>query len=776
MYKKYFLGTLIAGFLLSVFILPVKADGIIVPEPCQDPDCIVALPMEQLSIKYHHVTVKIDNQIAVTHVDQVFFNPNTWTIEGTYIFPLPLDAAVSNFTLWIDGKPVKGRVLDATQARQTYEQIVAQMKDPALLEYVGRGAIQARVYPITPGEERRIELEYSQILPAEKGLIQYTYPLNTEKFSKTPLDSLSITIDVRSTQPIRAVYSLSHALDIKRTDEDHVLASYEANNVTPDSDFNLFYSIGENEAFHLMTYRDPFDAQNPDGFFLMMLAPKPETAGTVISKDIVLVLDHSGSMDGDKFRQAREATIYILNHLNDGDRFNIVTFSADIETFALEMQPVSKAENAIQWVKGWGAAGSTDINQALLTAAAMAGDQRPTYLIFLTDGLPTWGETDSERILASFNRSVPDNVRLFAFGVGYDVDTYLLDSLAGQHHGLSKYVTEEQKLDEILSGFYASISTPVLTDIQLKFTGIEVYDIYPEPLADLFAGGQLLITGRYVKGGVGDITVSGLVNGNAQHFTYRENKFETNNANTNSVVTSIPRLWATRKIGYLLSKIRLEGPTQELIDQIVKISVRFGIITPYTSFLVTEPAILGIEEQERVATDAYGQMLAATPEAPSGFGAVNKAADQGAMSQAEVANTIAQEMSSQVKIAGAKTFVLQNGIWIDTMYDPDTMKTIKLTFLSKGYFDLLAANPDIQSAFALGKNVIILVKGKAYEIVNEENTYTPTGDLRADSTATIETSGPVSSEPGTRNRIRAFPCIGGFLPLGFICLFLKRIW
>lgn len=776
MYKKLLFGIAIAGFFLSLFILPVKADGIIVPDPCQGPDCIVALPMEQLSIKYHHVTVKIDNQIAVTHVDQVFYNPNTWTVEGTYIFPLPLDAAVSNFTLWIDGKPVEGKVLDATQARQTYEQIVAQMKDPALLEYVGRGAIQARVYPITPGEERRIELEYSQILPAEKGLIQYTYPLNTEKFSKTPLESVSITVDVRAAQSIRAVYSLSHSLDVNRVDEHHVLASYEANDVTPDMDFNLFYSIGETEAFHLMTYRDPFDAQNPDGFFLLMLAPKPDISDIAIDKDIILVLDHSGSMDGDKFLQAREATLYILNHLNAGDRFNIVTFSADIETFAAEMQPASKAVNAIQWVQGWGAAGSTDINQALLTAAAMAGDQRATYLIFLTDGLPTWGETDSERILSNFNRSVPESVRLFAFGVGYDVDTYLLDSLAAQHHGLSRYVTEGQKLDEILSGFYASISTPVLTDIQLEFEGIEVYDIFPQPLPDLFAGSQLMITGRYIKGGVGNVTVSGQVNGKAQRFTYPENKFETNNAGTNSVIASIPRLWATRKIGYLLSKIRLEGPSQELIDQIVKISVRFGIITPYTSFLVTEPAILGVEEQERVATDAYGQMMAATPAPASGFGAVNKAVDQGAMSQAEVANTITEDISGQVKIAGAKTFVLQNGVWIDTMYDPDSMKTVKVTFLSKQYFELLAANPDIQSALALGKNVIILIKGKAYEITDEEKTNAPTSDLRVNPVTTVETSEPVNSTPGTENSSRTFPCIGGIIPLGVICLFLKRIW
>jgi Ca-activated chloride channel family protein len=774
MLKKAVFILVITEFLLSLSILPVKADGLIVPDPCQGPDCITVLPMEQLTVKYHHVTVTIENQIALTHVDQVFFNPNNWTVEGTYVFPLPMDAAVSNFILWIDGKPVEGQVLDANQARQTYEQIVSQMKDPALLEYIGRGAIQARVFPIAPGEERRIELEYSQILSATNGLVQYIYPLNTEKFSMTPLESVSVTVDIHSTQSIRAVYSLTHSLDVDRIRENRVLASYEANNVTPNTDFNLFYSIGETEAFHLMTYRDPFDAMNPDGFFLLMLAPKPDVSSIVVNKDVILVLDHSGSMDGEKFRQAQEATIYILNHLNEGDQFSIIAFSSDIESFSPEMQPANKANDAIQWIRGWGAAGSTDINHALLDAASMAGNQRTTYLIFLTDGLPTWGETDSERILANFDRSAPSNIRVFTFGVGYDVDTYLLDSLSTQHHGLSKYVTEGQNLDEVLSSFYASISTPVLTNLHLDFGGLEVYDIYPEPLPDLFAGGQIVITGRYVKGGVGDIKLQGYVNGVSQTFTFPEVKFETNNANTNSVVSSIPRLWATRKIGYLLSKIRLEGPSQELIDQIVKISVRFGIITPYTSFLVTEPAILGSAEQDRVSEETYGQMMAATPAPSSGFGAVNKAAEQGAMSQAEIANDVAANTSGQVKIVGAKTFVLQNGVWIDTTFDPDTMQTIKVPFLSEQYYKLIGANPEIQSILALGKNVIFLIEGKAYEITAENEAVGSTSTQIAP-TLPIVATGPVGSGTTTNQNSRLFPCIGGFLPLGFICIFLKHI-
>ena len=160
--------------------------------------------MTQLVIRYHHVDITIEDQVAVTHVDQVFFNPNEWEVEGTYLFPLPAGAAVSSFTLWIDGKPVEGEVLDAEQARQTYYEIVNSLRDPALLEYAGNGAVQAYVYPIPPQGERRIELEYTQALAAEKGLVRYVYPLNTEKFSLWPLEEVSVSVDVRADVPIRA--------------------------------------------------------------------------------------------------------------------------------------------------------------------------------------------------------------------------------------------------------------------------------------------------------------------------------------------------------------------------------------------------------------------------------------------------------------------------------------------------------------------------------------------------------------------------------------------
>ena len=254
-------------FLTALFLSPkpALADGIIIPSaPICDPGPCppTSIPLSQLEIRYHHVDVKIENQVAVTHVDQVFYNPNEWTIEGTYIFPIAHGAVVTDFVLWIDGEAVVGQVLDADEARLTYEQIVREMQDPALLEYADRGAVQARIFPIPPEGERRIELEYSEVLTAENGLVRYIYPLNTEKFSTQPLDEVIVSVNVKSAVPIRAAYSASHPVDISRDGKYHMTIGYEATKVKPDTDFTFYYSIGENEAFHLLSYKDPSDGAN----------------------------------------------------------------------------------------------------------------------------------------------------------------------------------------------------------------------------------------------------------------------------------------------------------------------------------------------------------------------------------------------------------------------------------------------------------------------------------------------------------------------------------
>ena len=770
-----FLLTFLPLLTAALTALPAAADGIIIPDPpiCLGEACPRPLPMQQLAIRYHRVHVTIENQVATTHVDQVFRNDNDWAVEGTYVFPLPLGAAVSGFTLWIDGEPVKGKLLTREEARRTYEEIVRTLRDPALLEYVDRGAVQASIFPIPPGGERRIELEYTQVLQADAGLIRYRYPLNTEKFSTKPLEEVSVSVEVRSAQPVAAVYSPSHSVAIDRQGSTRFTASYEDSDVTPDRDFELYYSVSQDDiGLSLLTYRDP-ESGDPDGYFLLLAAPGLETdPQRVIAKDVVFVLDQSGSMEGEKFRQAQTALAYALKHLNPGDRFNVIAFSSGTRAYASGLRQAEEVPQAVRWLEGLSARGATDIDRALLEAVSMMDDERSEIVIFLTDGLPTEGVTEAEDILSDITRAAPSNLRLFAFGVGYDVDTYLLDSLAQGHHGTTSYVSPAQSIDEVMSGFYDKVSQPLLMDIELDFGEASAFDIFPDPLPDIFAGGQLVVAGRYRNPGGEAIRLSGEINGLPKRFTYADQRFRTSGG-----PDFLPRLWATRKIGYLLNQIRLKGPEQEIVDQIVKLSIRYGIVTPYTSYLVTEPQMLGADAQSQIAEEAYKQFVA-LPTQVSGQSAVERSAAESAMGGADIPLAPPSISADIVRVAGPNTFRLVDGVWVDTRFDPGKMTVTKVPFLSEDYFALADARPALAQAFALGPEVVVLDGETAYQVIGEGETGDPIVVPPADTDEAntdmpeIELRPPVSSDPERGSGV-GFLCPGVgfaavlvFLPLG----------
>lgn len=730
-----FAMAIVIGLLLAT-VGPVYADGIIIPEPprpcpgCPPPPPITEIP--NLAIKYHRVKVTIEDQVATTHVDQVFVNESPWELEGTYIFPLPEEAAISEFAMYVDGQRVEARVLEKDEARWIYENIVRQRRDPALLEYVGRNAFQARVYPIPAHGEKRVELEYSEVLPMDQGLVKYLYPLNTEKFSSRPIEDVSVSIELHSKEAIKAIYSPSHDIAVDRESDYSARIGYEDYDVKPDRDFELYYSISEEDfGLNLVSYRE----RGEDGFFLLLVAPRLEVdEQEVIAKDVIFVLDTSGSMRGEKLEQAKDALQFVLDELHDEDCFNIIAFSTGMRQYDDRLRPADERKEARRFVRNLTASGGTDINRALLEALDQVDKERPTIIIFLTDGLATEGEVETERILDNVDDAAPDNVRIFAFGVGDDVNTILLDTMAEAHRGASAYVRPGEDIDEEVSAFYAKVSTPLLSDIELGFGEIRVEDTYPYPLPDLFASTQLVLVGRYREGGDTTITLKGEVNDRLQSFEYEDVHFRDrggDDGSTGLTTSFIPRLWATRKIGYLLSQIRLHGESRELVDEIVDLSVRYGIITPYTSFLVDETEdVLSEEGRDRVAEQKYQAMATATPAPAYGAGAVDKSEAEAGLRGAEAVPMAPAAIPpgegrgggevpvrEVVKYVGDKTFVLQEDVWIDTAYDVDKMTTTRISFGSDNYFELLAARPEWGKYFALGTHVIVVLEGTAYEVM-----------------------------------------------------------
>ena len=699
----------VLGIALGLLIAAqgARADGlIIVDPPINPPPDYFILPY--LPVKYHRVTVEIEDQVAQVEVDQAFVNDSEVPLEATYVFPLPEDAAISDFSLYVDGERLEGRILDKEEAREIYESIVQRNRDPALLEYVGRNAFQAQVFPIPPHGERRVQISYTQLLSQEAGLVHFLYPLNTEKFSPRPLEEVSISVDVRSQTPIRSVYSPSHDVAIERLSDMHITASYEERDVTPSTDFELFYSLSsEDIGASLTTYRQG----DEDGFFLLLVAPKADfEQQEVVAKDVMLVLDVSGSMEGEKLEQAKRALRFVLEHLNPDDRFNILTFNDTIDTYAEALRSAGQAAEAGDFVDGLEADSGTNINEALLEALRLLPGERPEQVIFLTDGQPTVGIQDPDAIVGNVSDAVSSSTRLFVFGVGDDVNTDLLDTLAQENRGVSQYVRPDEDVAAAVSSFYEKVSTPVLADIELDFGDIEVSGVYPQPLPDLFAGTQLVVVGRYQGEGTVTLRLTGTVNGVKQTLAYDGREFP----QRATEMDFLPRLWATRKIGYLLREIRLHGDSEELVDEVVELSLRYGVMTPYTSFLVEEKNLeIFSEEGRHEAGDRLAPAMAAPP--ASGASAVERSQALQGYQSADSPAPVTSDVVEQLKVVGDRAFVLRDDVWTESGYQ-EGMSTTKFGFGGQDYYQALAQRPDWGPFFALGERVIFLSDGQAYEV------------------------------------------------------------
>ncbi len=701
MVRKTALITGAALILVFTVVQFLNADGVMLVRP---PERRVSTP---LSVTYHRVSVDIHDGTAVTKIDQVFRNDFNTDLEAEYIFPIPEHAAIGEFALYVNGEKVGGEILGRDRARQIYEQIVREMRDPGLLEYVGRNMFRARVYPVPAKGQTRVELEYSEAIAYDAGVYAYRYPLDTERFSPTPLEEVTITAEIYSRVPVKSIYSPSHDIDVIMKPHGASLG-YEAKNLLPDKDFLLFFTVAEKDlGVNLLTFRE----SGEEGYFMMMLSPGDLEARRQ-SKDVLFVFDTSGSMSGEKIEQARHALRYCMNSLDRDDRFGIVQFATRETLFQKELVAASEKNvaEAHEFIGRMRARGGTNINDALAASFPMFDDSgRPRMIVFLTDGEPTVGVTDLQEILRNLSKANDVRARIFVFGVGYDVNTHLLDRLAEEHRGVSEYVAPGRDIEVQISSFFRKVSEPILSDTALDFGRIDVSDLYPFSLPDIYRGTQLIVLGRYRGRGETLLHLSGTVNGRNVSFDYRVHF-----AAENQEHEFIPRLWAMRKIGYLLSEIRLKGEKHELVDEIITLSKEYGIMTPYTSYLVLENDAdygeWGIEPSAELRAGGMGFKRAM--ESETGEEAVMSSRDIDDLKAKSVA---AGPELHTIRHVGHKTFYLRDGFWIDSEYSHG-MKTREISYLSKSYFKLLEKHPNLGRYFALSGNVVVVFESRCYRV------------------------------------------------------------
>ena len=647
------------------------------------------------------VSVAVKDRVAEVTVEEWFQNRGPMLGEGIYHYPLPGEAAFSSFSLWQGDAELRGETMDAAQARSIYEEIVRRKRDPALIELAGHGLIRARIFPINPGETRKITLRYTQILDREGDAWRFRYVASSGPGAAGASRSFRLSAD--SGSRFGDPYSPTHQISTSRSGGRLEVTLADSGST---GDLDLFLPLRQGlVGVSLVTHQLPGE----DGYFMLLLAPGAAHPAAALRRDLVVAIDVSGSMSGEKLAQAKAAVAQLLGSLHEGDRFRLVSFESGVRRFDADWTPATTdgRRRALEWVNALETGGGTNIAGALDEASS----QPPAtgslgVIIFLTDGLPTVGEQDPEKIAAraEANRGA---FRVFSFGIGYDVNTYLLDRLTEGARGVTEYIAPGGDIERAVGTLAGKIASPVLTDVTLNSDGAELYDVQPQALPDLFAGDELVAFGRFrARNGDG---WSVMVRGHRGSTTEQFHSATVGGAASNPY---IPRLWASRKAGALAREIRLHGSTPETLAALKDLALRYGILTEYTSYLVQEP---NVAMGRPIMIDGAVNGALPAPAAQNGAGAVLRSQAEASLAAKSIDREDRDELVARLRgqrginpteRVGGHLYILRDSVWTDLAADT-TLRTVTVAPFSDAYFAVLRSLPELAPAMRLGPALLV---------------------------------------------------------------------
>ena len=642
--------------------------------------------IKSIEITRVQCNIRILEQNAVTTLKVHLKNNSHQRQQAELLMPVPNKAVIQNFTYKGAGKDSKARILTKQEARRIYNGLVAKIKDPALLEFAGYNLIRSSVFPVDAHSAQWVEVTYEHLLECSGNRIDYVLPRSELLDYKVPWE---INIKIKSEKTIAAIYSASHDLNIKRKSKNAVHVKIKKQSQTAPGAFRLSYLIQDNGvSASMFAYPDP----KVGGGYFLLLAGVPDQADKTpnakqIKREVTLVIDKSGSMNGEKIEQVREAALQIIAGLDYGEAFNIIVYENSVETFAkkavLKNKKTEKA--ARKYIKGIKAGGGTNIHDAIVEALQIPPVKKMLPIVlFLTDGLPTVGQTSEQAIRKAAQKANTFNRRIFTFGVGVNVNAPLLEKIAQQSRGRSTFVLPKEDVEVKVSEVFKRLKGPVLADPKLSVVDknnnealARVHDILPNKLPDLFEDDQMVLLGKYTDKDQLGFVISGNYLGAKKSFkfTFNFNKATVKNA-------FVSRLWASRKIADLIDAVRQLGAdtavnrndprVKELVSEIVRLSTEFGILTEYTAFLAQEG--VNIADHSAVQQRASLVLESRAMKTRSGLGGVNQSFNYKRQKSATLnyRNNFLDKKMNQVEIATVQqindlTFYNKNNNkWLDS--------------------------------------------------------------------------------------------------------------
>ena len=695
--------------------------------PCVLPACGITTPdvVRQTS----DVRVDLVDRVLRYEITETFVNRGGRIGEADFMFPLPKGAAFQDLKLSINGEMVSGETMSADRARQIYEEIVRRQRDPALLEWMGYGLLRARIFPIAPGEVKKVVVRFQTVAPREGDALRVDYfrgrrtiQVGTNRGAE---GRTSFVLTYPNDPMYGIAYSPTHVLSEQRYGYDASGDNYDDRSFVSSyrrSVRRVEVRNARGEVTLLIPIRRSASAAismlanapgNEDGFALITLSP-PAVRPRAVPRDVTFVLDVSGSMSGQKIEQARAAGKQILRTLSPMDRFRLIDFSSDVRTFRDEFSTATR-ENiraAERYLDQLEAQGSTNISGALEEAlSARVQPGRLPIVLFLTDGQPTVGERDGSVIAANVARDRGSR-RLFTFGVGADLNVSLIEQLALEGRGTASFVRPEESVERAVGIVASRLTSPLVTDVRIHADGVRLLKMHPSMPVDIFAGEDLVILARYDGDGNAVLrfdgqTTSGPVTWSTRVYfpkRSRENPF-------------VARLWATQRVGYLSAEKRKHGGSREIDDEIRELGERFGIPTEFSSYLVVEPGM----NQRRVMSRAGGVQLNGVAAIGAAAPSVQFEAAKSAAAQRSATSMVAADSAAgirdhgNIRRAGNVTFVLRDGVWTDVRYK-GTGTVLRVKAYSDAYFKLLELKPDLREAFSIGERVIVTGRTMAIEL------------------------------------------------------------